>query len=201
MKDANPRSGRNAKVVAAAVIVGLLGSGTLVWQASSAAFTASTLNDGNSWTAGSVTLTDNDSGSALFNETDLVDGTTDTQCIEVTYNGSVASTEKLYSNTPTGTLGQYLDLDVSDGAGAARTPPGALTQIFGDANTTLDAGNDTLDEFAAAHTNWGNGAGSWAVSSAGTKKPYVFKYTMGGGNAGQGLSATNVRFTWEAQSS
>jgi hypothetical protein len=54
-----PRTGRSAKMIAAAVVVGLMGSGALVWQASSAAFTASTENDSNTWSSGKVVLTDN----------------------------------------------------------------------------------------------------------------------------------------------
>ncbi|GAA0810121.1 hypothetical protein [Spirilliplanes yamanashiensis] len=201
MQDAHPRSGRSAKVVAAAVVVGLIGSGALVWQASSAAFTASTDNANNSWTSGSVTLTDNDFGGANFNETNLKPGDTGTKCILVTYNGSVASSVTLYSNTPTGTLGQYLDLDVSVGSGSTCASPGTQTQIFGDVNTVPDNSSDTLDNFAAAHTDWGTGAGTWTPSTAGTAKPYTFTYTLGGGDAAQGLSATGVQFTWEAQSS
>ena len=201
MQDANRRSGRSAKVVAAAVVVGLIGSGALVWQASSAAFTASTDNAGNSWTSGSVTLTDNDFAGANFNETNLKPGSTATKCILVTYNGSVASSVKLYSNVPTGTLGQYLDFDVALGTGSTCASPGTVTQFFGDADATPDDDGDTLDNFAALHTNFGDGAGTWTPSTAATARPYFFTYTLGDDDDAQSLSATGVRFTWEAQSS
>ena len=199
MKAATTRSGRSAKVIAASVVAGLIGSGALVWQASSAAFTATTFNDGNSWASGKVVLSDNDSGIALFTETDLVPGSTDTQCIEVTYDGTVESTVTLYSNTPTGALGEFLDIDVSYGAGTDCTTPGVLTQIFGDVDVTPDDTADTLDNLAALHTDFASGAGAWEPDSPGTVKPYVFTYTLGDDDDAQDLSATNVRFTWEAQ--
>lgn len=199
MKDTTTRSGRSAKVVAAAVVAGLIGSGALVWQASSAAFTANTLNDGNSWSSGRVVLSDNDFAGANFNETNLRPGSTATKCIEVTYDGTVASSVKLFSNVPTGTLGQYLDFDVETGSGTSCASFGTKTQVFGDVDTTPDNTADTLDNFAALHTNWGNGVGTWTPSTAGSVKPYFFTYTLGSDDAAQNLSATNVRFTWEAQ--
>ena len=78
-------------LVAAAVPAAFLLSGALVWEASYAAFTDTTSNDNNSWTAGSVTITDNDGGSALFTASGLVPGTTGARCITVTYSGTVTA--------------------------------------------------------------------------------------------------------------
>ena len=119
------RTGRSAKMIAAAVAVGLMGSGALVWQASSAAFTASTDNDSNSWSSGKVVLTDNDSTVALFNASGLVPLNTGTNCIEVTYDGNVASTVKLYAQNPTGSLGTYIDFDIELGSGTSCASPGS----------------------------------------------------------------------------
>jgi hypothetical protein len=199
MKDASPRTGRSAKLVAAAVVAGLIGSGTLVWQASSAAFTGQTENNGNSWTSGKVSLSDNDSGGALFTASGLVPNATDTRCIEVTYDGTVASVVRLYGATPTGTLGQYLDFDVSIGDGPDCTTRGTLSQVFGDANTTADNSADTLANFASARTNWTNGVPGWNPSSGVTTRPYVFTYTLADTNSAQNQSAT-LNFRWEAQS-
>jgi hypothetical protein len=199
MKDETPRSGRSAKLVAAAVIVGLIGSGTLVWQASSAAFTASTDNPGNHWTSGSVAITDDDFQAANFNVTGVTPGDTDTKCILVTYNGDIASAVKLYGKNSAGTLGQYLTLDVSEGSGTSCASQGTLTRIFGDGNTTLDAGEDSLSEFAAK-TTYGTGIGTWTPSVAGSKKPYVFTFSLADDNNAQAKSA-DIDFVWEAQSS
>ncbi len=61
-----PKHGVRRTLLAAAVPVGMVVSGALVWQSSYAAFTSSTANPNNAFTAGSVTLTDNDSNGALF---------------------------------------------------------------------------------------------------------------------------------------
>ena len=61
-------------VAVLAVPLGLLGSGALVWQASYAAFTAQTTSPGNSWSTGSVALTDDDAGAAMFSRTGLAPG-------------------------------------------------------------------------------------------------------------------------------
>jgi hypothetical protein len=53
-------------VLPVAVPVGLVLSLAVTWGSTYAAFSASTGNGGNSWQAGSVVLTDSDSGSALF---------------------------------------------------------------------------------------------------------------------------------------
>jgi hypothetical protein len=197
---APPRSGRSAKLVAAAVVVGLFGSGALVWQASSAAFTATTDNAANSWQSGKVVLSDNDSGTALFSASGLVPGNTGTNCIDVEYDGNVASTVKVYSNAPTGTLDQYLEFDVELGSvGATCAAPGTWSQIFGDANATLTAGDDTLDEFATAHSSFANGVAGWTPNAVNTVRAYRFTWTLVDTNSAQDLAATGVTFTWEAQ--
>jgi hypothetical protein len=192
-----PRTGRSAKMIAAAVIVGLMGSGALVWQASSAAFTATTENDGNSWNSGKVVLSDNDAGVALFTATDLVPLDTDTNCIEVEYDGNVASTVKLYATDPDGTLGEFLDFDVELGSGVSCAVPGSWTQISGDVGTTI-ASNDDLTTFATAHTDYGNGIAGWTPSAINTVRPYRFTWTLADDNDAQDKFA-EVRLVWEAQ--
>ena len=44
----------------------IVAAGLLVWQGSTAAFTAQTLSAGNNWETGSVALTDDDIGVARF---------------------------------------------------------------------------------------------------------------------------------------
>jgi hypothetical protein len=192
-----PRTGRSAKMIAAAVVVGLMGSGALVWQASSAAFTASTENDSNSWSSGKVVLSDNDSTVALFNASGLVPLNTGTNCIEVTYDGNVASTVKLYAQNPTGSLGTYIDFDVELGSGSSCASPGTYTQIFGDVPSTLD-GSDTLTTFTTARTNFSNGIAGWTPNTAASTRPYRFTWTLGNDNNAQDKTAA-VKLVWEAQ--
>lgn len=119
-KPAGRRSRRGAWAVALAVPVGLLASGALVWQASYAAFTATTDNTGNSWSTGTVVLADNDGGSALWTTAGLgplEHGSTDTSCITVSYSGNLAATIDL-SATASGTLAPDLDVVIETGTGA-----------------------------------------------------------------------------------
>src|SRR4051794_38341278 len=99
-----------------AALAGMLGSGALVWQASQAAFSGSTNNTTNNFAVNTVTLTDDDTGSAMFNATGLTTGNTGTKCIKVTYTGDVAAPVRLYAANLTGNLGAYLALTVEMGS-------------------------------------------------------------------------------------
>ena len=74
-----------------AAVMGALGSSFIVWSASDAAFSGTTTNAGNSVTAGVVSVSDDDAGTALFNVTGAVPGSPQTRCINVTYTGSTTS--------------------------------------------------------------------------------------------------------------
>ncbi|HEX5495008.1 MAG TPA: hypothetical protein VFX70_10585 [Mycobacteriales bacterium] len=71
------------------MVGGVVGSGAMVWHASYAASLGVTTNSGNSWTAGSVTPADDDTGAAMFDVSGLVPGsnTGSPHCITVTYHG------------------------------------------------------------------------------------------------------------------
>ncbi len=107
----------------AAIVLGLLASGAMVLTASQAAFSDTTSNSSNSFSTGNVELVDDDSGSAAFNVTNMAPGDTVEQCIEVTYQGSIAdpSAVKLYSGglTDSGTLAAHLDLTIEEGTGGS----------------------------------------------------------------------------------
>jgi hypothetical protein len=87
------RHGRTAAWIAFPLAV--VASGALIATASYAAFSASTDNAGNSWRTGAVALTDNDQGTALFDEDDLVPGSTGSNCITVTATTTNPTTVKL----------------------------------------------------------------------------------------------------------
>ena len=77
-------------VLAAAVPVGLVLSAAVVWQSTSAAFTASTDNAGNSWKAGTVALST--SSSAIFStglDGMLTPGASRSRCLHVDYAGDL----------------------------------------------------------------------------------------------------------------
>ncbi len=88
------RSARYARWLA--VPVGLVVSALLIWQASYAAFSDTTTNPDNSWTSGSVTITDTRNGVAMFQAADLVPGSTEFQDITVAYEGTLDALVKVY---------------------------------------------------------------------------------------------------------
>lgn len=178
-----------SKLLASTAVLGVLAAAMSAVVFS--AFSATTQNAGNSFATGSITLTDNDSGSALFNVTGADANDTYTRCIRVTYasTGSVNATVKLYGTTAGTGLDQYLDVaitrgtgtaaDCSDFAGATSIYSGTL-QAFPD---NYAAGVDDTD------TSWSNGEAA----------TYRIAVTVQDNNAAQGLNASQT-FTWEARS-
>lgn len=167
---------------------------TMVLQVSSAAFSGTTSNAGNSLTAGTVALTDTDAGSAMFSITNMKPGDSVIRCIRVTYTGSLAASVKTYGAVTAGTLGQYLDFTVERGSGLT-APDHQNCTNFVSASTIFSPG--TVDSFVAAHTNYANGAGAHAVVQNDTVD-YRFTATLQDNNAAQGLNTT-FTVTWEAQ--
>jgi len=183
---------RHADTVAVAVVVGLVGSGGLVWQGTNAVFSSTTSNATNTWTAGSVTLSDDDSSAAMFTTTGLVPGNTGSNCITVTYSGNVATAVKLYASTPTGTLAPYVDVVVSEGTG------GGFGSCTGFSGTQIFSG--TLAAFATASSSYATGVGTFAPSTAGSTKVYKFTWTLDSATPnGQQSATTSATFTWESQ--
>ena len=173
-------------MLTAAAAVGFLASSALIWQSSRAAFTASTDNAGNNWSAGTVMLTDNGTSSTLFDATDLKAGSTGSTCVDVTYGGTVDATVKLYG-TVSGGLGPYVDVTVAAGAAGCA---GSLTPVY----------TGTLAGLGAAAPTYANGVGGWTPAGrSGARRGYRFTWTLRDDNAAQGLTAT-TRFTWEAHS-
>ncbi|WP_051386008.1 TasA family protein [Actinokineospora inagensis] len=191
------KKNRSGVKAAAVVATGLVASALVIWFSSYAAFTATTTNSGNSFSSGSVAISDDDSNGVLFSVSGLKPGDTGSKCIEVTYNGSVASSVKLYTTAAsyTGTLGTYLDFTVKQGTGGTYAD---CTGFVADSGGTIH--NGTLAAFASSYTNFANGIGTWTPSTAGTKKTFQFTYTLQDNNSAQNKSA-GIGFTWEAQSS
>ncbi len=179
-----------------AVMVAVFAASFIAVQATSAAFSAQTSNAGNDFTAGSVSLSDNDAGSAMFSGASLLKpGDVQVGCIEVTYSGSLDSVVHLYGSTTGGTgLEAYLDLQVERGDGTCAA--------FGTATTVWATTDGDLGEFLAAAANYGSGIDSWAPTGGGPDDtvPYRFTITQQDDNAAQGLTST-VSFVWEAQNS
>lgn len=188
------------KVVATAVVVGLIGvvAGVGTWSA----FSSTTQNEANSFATGTVTLTDNDSGSAMLTLSAAGPGANDTGCIDVTYTGSPASSVRLFGTT-TGNLDPYLDLVVTRGTISSGAFD-SCANFSPDTTNYTGAGNGvvyngTLAGFADSYT-----AGivdapgvqeSWSTNE---KHAYRFSVTVQNNDSAQGKSSTQ-QFTWEAR--
>lgn len=187
------RRSRIIQLIAAALSVALVA--TLVMQTSKAAFNAQTTNPDNSWATGTVAISDDDSGTALFStatDGNLTGGQVLTKCIAVTYSGSdVSSVGVRMFGAATGDLAPYLDLRIREGAG------GEFGDCTGFTPTgTLYTGN--VDDFAATHSDFSNGVSTWSPAANPETRTYELQITVDSDAAAQGKSATGS-FTWEAQ--
>ena len=160
----------------------------LVVTNSEAAFTATTTNTTNAFTTGSVILTDDDSDTALFNATALSPGVPVTECIVVTYQGSLTPADVRLYATVAGGLAQYVDTTIEVGTGGS----------FGDC-TGFAAGptifNDTLNNLPV---DWGTGLAVYTATGNPDARTLRFTVDVQNLPAAQSNSAT-ADFTWEAR--
>ena len=172
----------------------MLAAFLVAFQATNAAFSAQTDNAGNAFAAGTVAISDNDSGTAMFNLSDLAPGDNATGCIEVTYSGSLDPEVRLFGAATAGDgLEDYLDLTVERGDGDCAT--------FGTVTAVWTNGTDgDLGAFLGASTDYASGANDWQPTGGGPADmvPYRFTVELQDDNAAQGKNVT-VTFTWEAQ--
>jgi len=186
----------------AGTVVGLVISAAFVWQSSHAAFTDTTTNPGNTFTSGSVTVTDNKGGVKVFNLSGLKPGDSGDQCIQVTYQGTLStSTVNFYvdnftDNSTGGAWGAGIKLTITTGGGSCPVGSitGAATPINAVALSTLDG---TYDYPA------GSSMYAWVNPATNAMRPYNVHYQVDpamadDGTAGiQGKTVT-VDLVWEA---
>ena len=197
--------GKARRIVVSLLIVGVLGA--LVGVGTLSAFSSSTQNSGNNFDAGTVYISDNDAGSALYNVTNRKPGDTVTSCILVTYGGTLASDVHLYTPSTINAVGQYINLTIEKGTS---TGAGAFPNCgtFTPDTTGGTVYNGTLSGFATAHNSYANGSPVVPGSQTGWNQndSLVFRFTLSmqdNNNAnGQGLGALQSgthSFTWESR--
>jgi hypothetical protein len=171
----------------------------LVVTSSRAAFVAQNDNTGNQLTAATVTLTDDDSGTAMFADVqNVVPGTPYVRCIDVTYAGTTDPLPvKLYAaGTPTGTLAGYLDLTVEMGT---RTDTAFGTCGGFSSSGTLYTGG-TLAAFGSTHGTYAAGRTTWDPAVGTSVR--TFRFTLGvQSNALAQGQTTTFGFSWETRTS
>src|SRR5216117_1377795 len=97
---------RKSKVLTSLLLVGLLGA--VAGMGVFSAFSSTTTNPNNTFSAGSVTIADNDSNAALYSVTNKKPGDSVSSCIKVTYTGSLPSDVHIYTTNTINSFGQYI---------------------------------------------------------------------------------------------
>jgi predicted ribosomally synthesized peptide with SipW-like signal peptide len=189
------------KLLLSFLLIGVLGG--LAGLGVFAAFSSTTSSASNSFSAGTVTISDNDANSALYSVTNKKPGDTVTSCIKVTYTGSLPADVHLYTTSSIGALGQYIDLTVTPGTQAVSTFP-SCTGFVADAGGAIYSG--TLQNFGTAKNSYANGvvdypggvATSWSQNDS-----VVYQITatlqVGAPDTAQGLTTGSHSFVWEAR--
>jgi hypothetical protein len=129
MRVRRPMSVRS-KLLASVALVGLLLAGVAAVVQS--AFTSTLRNSGNTFEAGSITLSGSvDRSTALFDLTGVKPGPVASRCIKVTYasKGGLASTVKIHGTT-TGALGPHLRMKITRGNFPGAPPAGGSCTGF-----------------------------------------------------------------------
>jgi len=192
---------RRAAVLLAVLLMLPAGGVTL------AAFTATSATSSSNIQAGSVKLTDNDSGGAVLSLSAAVPGATDSGCITVAYEGSLPSAVALYGATSGTGLDEYLDLTVTRGTWNGTAPAfDSCTNFQADPTNYVGAGagvvySGTLRDYPDAYAGAvadppSGGAETW---TNGESHVYRLQVTLQEQIGAQGKNATQT-FIWEARS-
>jgi hypothetical protein len=178
--------------------------GGVAGPATFSAFSTTTANNGNLFTAGTVYIDDNDGGStALLGLANAKPGDSDTGCIRVNYTGTLDATVRVYANV-SGSLPQYLNLTVTRGIDPVPSFDSCLTFVpdlldyIGQGSGVIYSG--TLSAFPGSYA-----AGlvdpipaspeTWSNPEA---HSYKFTISLANNDAAQGLNGS-ASFIWEAR--
>jgi hypothetical protein len=202
MPIAKTRARRIAAIAAGPLAVVIAGS--LVWSASNAAFTSNTRNSGNAWSAGQVTLTDDDLGAAAFTVEQLTPGDTGSKCIVVTSNSNVAGEVRSYTENLSisgSDMSPHILLKIEQGTGGSFNDctgfvpsPGALPAA---SLATLNTVNHDYATGGARWTTTGTPGethsyrGTWTFDTTGMTQQEVDSLQS---------SRVSVDLVWELQS-
>jgi hypothetical protein len=186
------------KIVRSLGVVAVVGS--LAALGVFAAFSGQTENPGNTVTAGTVEISDNDGDTALYSMANAAPGETTTRCIQVTYSGSLPADVSLYTVDTIDTLGAEVTLDIEAGT---QEPFAADCTGFAADATTGDLYDGTLADFAT-HDSYatglsdypGDSATEWTTSDA---VVYRVTATLDADATLEGATTGTHAFTWEAR--
>ncbi|HEX8632065.1 MAG TPA: hypothetical protein VF755_28225 [Catenuloplanes sp.] len=216
------RSGARRAAALAVVPLTLLGSGVLVWQASHAAFSATTVTGSNSWATGTVAVTNDQAGVAVFNgltglkpdssATSLIlpgiaaysastTASGGSACLKVTYTGSLAANIRLYGTVTNAGLAQYLLFSVDTGTNTASAEDLSCGTYTSVANVSGPSPNSTV-YLSAFPATWAvANPTAWTNVAQNATRWYRISWALPSNTTLTGASAVNAQvvFTWEAQ--
>jgi predicted ribosomally synthesized peptide with SipW-like signal peptide len=190
------RGRMSRKLLLTLLVVGVVGS--LAGMGTFSAFSSTTSNDNNSFQAGTVYITDNDSNAAMYAVTNAKPGDSATSCITVTYLGTLNATVHLYGLNTGGALSPYVNLTVEQGTSSS---PFGNCGTFTPTSTIYSGTLSVLPTTYAGGIATNPGAGFWATNN---QVSYRFTVTLADDNNanGQGsgpISTGSHSFVWEAQ--
>jgi hypothetical protein len=181
--------------------LGLLGT-SISWTL--ATFTSAETNGANTFSVGTVALSDNDAGSQMLALTAAKPADSDTSCIRVSYTGSGPTTVRLYGTTTGTGLDAYLTLAVTRGTVSSPSFD-SCTGFTPDTTNYIEAGAGvvylgSLQGFADTYTGASvDPAPAFPETwTTGETHDYRFVITLGNSDAAQGKTVTQT-FTWEAR--
>jgi hypothetical protein len=189
---------RARRIILSALVLGA--GGLTAGAATFSAFSATTGNPGNQFSAGTVTLADDDAGAALVAlPANARPGDSSTRCIQVSYTGSLAAQVRLYASV-SGGLADHLTLTVTRGTQASPTFP-ACTGFTPDSGNYGYGTNGIVyqGKLSGLPASYASGitdpAASWTNGNA---RSYRYTVTVDDTPAAQGLTAS-ATFNWEAR--
>ena len=189
---------KTKKVVRTIVVAGVLCS--LAAIATFSAFTSQADNPGNNVTAGTVTLADNDSDTALYSMSAAKPGDSVTTCIKVDYTGSLDADVKLYTPSTIGSLGQHVNLQVEPGTQSGTPAAGSCTGFTADGGNLF---NNTLNNLPTTYAgglsdNPGTTATKWVN---GDSVAYRVTATLSASapDSAQGQTTNSHVLRWESR--
>jgi hypothetical protein len=200
---------RTRRIVSlSAAPVAVLVAGLMVWQGSNAAFSSVTRNIGNSWETGSVALTDDDGGAAMFQVQNVIPGQTGSRCIRVTASSSVPGLVKIYAgDLAADGLEPYIKITIDQGTvgsvGGFGTGPTGCGTFVSDATES----SQSLSGLMADHTTYATGLLPWTTAGvvSGEAKTYKFSWIFDTTGLSQTAvdalqgKAASINFDWELQ--
>ena len=199
MRTNNDSQGRKRQIFSTVAVLALM-AGAAVFM-TSAAFTATTSNPGDSIEAGTVSIGDSDAGTGKLYDAlaQSPNAGPAARCIRVTYSGSLASAVKLYRGAVT--AGDKFNLTRRAVGTASRRPASDMNCTgFATARTAFD---NTLDQLPSTYAAGVDGKAAGAAWTSGQSVDYRFTVTVvddSTPNAHTSAVDTGAHgYTWEAR--